>query len=271
MTGDPKLFLKWNKDEIFKGLIAIENHFRYLRSGDFGCIIKHLAEVEGHCDEAISHAAELGLEELSNKFRELRDMVKDFREKLSEYSPTEGIRRVRELRKFFESFNMEYSVKCACGEAKVMHSKTNNAYLELEKEYAEKVLDMLSDEYKVPKPKLVLLDECPVKEPVAFGEFRVKEGSKEPEIVMCKTAVDLHKMFHEWHHYMQYLDRKPLDEKDAEEFALAKARHGERYNYKAIAVAGVCLAGLAYSVMKKNWIASPLLAGIVLIALASYK
>lgn len=259
MTGDPELFLKWNKDEIFKGLIAVENHFRYLRSGDYGCIIKHLAEVEGHCDEAISHAAELGLEDMSSKFRELRDMVKELREKLHEYSQIEGIKRVRELRKFFESFNPEYSVKCACG---------HNSYTELEKEYAEKLLDMLSKEYNVPKPRLVILDNCPVKEPVVFGEFRVTDA---PEIVLCKSSVDLHKIFHEWHHYLQYLEKKPLDEKSAEEYALVKARHNGSYNYKALTVAGVSLVGLAYSLAKRDWIASPILAGIFLIALASVK
>lgn len=289
MTGDPKFFLKWNKDEIFKGLIAIENHFRYLRSGDYGCILKHLAEVEGHCDEAISHSAELGLEEMCKKFRELRDLVKEFREKLKDLSPTEGIKKIRELRKFFESFNPEYAVVCRCGEPidvakarlqleKALEAPVLHNYDEIEKEYAEKILDMLSKEYKVPKPKLVILDNCPQEEPAVFGEFRVSEKSKEPEIVLCKSGVDLHKIFHEWYHYLQYLNKKPLNEIDAECFALNKANggtveacHGKKYNYKAVAIAGACLAGLTYSIIKKNWIATSLLAGIFLIAIASYK
>ncbi|KKM03626.1 hypothetical protein LCGC14_1772580, partial [marine sediment metagenome] len=55
-------YLSFNRDEIFKNLIAGEGHFRNFNSqkedsvGFLNCIVKHLADAEGHCDEAVSHA-----------------------------------------------------------------------------------------------------------------------------------------------------------------------------------------------------------------------
>ncbi|MFN3330493.1 MAG: hypothetical protein ACK419_06170, partial [Pyrinomonadaceae bacterium] len=131
MVGDAKSFLLWNKDEIFKNLIAIEGHLRNVKpefkSQDLSCLVKHAADIEQHADEAVSHAAELGMDDLSAKFRELRDRIRDYRRTLqqSNLPVEENIRRIREIRRFFESFNPEYDIsKCkACGNIEEILSK----------------------------------------------------------------------------------------------------------------------------------------------------
>ncbi len=118
-----KLFLAYNKDEVFKNLIVAEGHLRNMASeydrGEFAsCIVKHLADAEGHSDEAISHSLAAG--EQSEKWRSLRDMIREFRKTIqgNGVGREEGIRRVREIRRFFESFNSEYDVSScrACSE-----------------------------------------------------------------------------------------------------------------------------------------------------------
>ncbi len=247
-------FLRWNKNEIYKGLLAVEGHLRNFY--DIGCIIKHLSEIESHCDEAISHSAELNLDEISLKFKELRDKIRELKEKITEMDPIEAIRTIRRLRKEFESFNKEFEIKCACG---------HNQYTSLEEEYAHKILDMLSKEYGIPKPKLTILDECPLKEPVSYAQFIVKD---QPEIILCKGAIDLHKILHEWHHYMQYLENKPLDEKQAEEYALVKVRHGET-DRKYIIAGSICLIGSAIATYKKRYELAPILFGLGLILITA--
>jgi hypothetical protein len=116
MPGDAERFLRWNRDEIFKSLIAAEGHLRVFKPGltpeDLTCVVKHLAEAESHADEAISHASQLGDDELARKFAELRDALKAFRTELQQRAPEPGeaIRRVRSLRGQFESFNPGYVV-----------------------------------------------------------------------------------------------------------------------------------------------------------------
>jgi hypothetical protein len=123
--GPAASFLRYNKEEIFKNLIHAEGHLRNAEPGarpeELQCLIKHLADAEGHADEAISHAAALGDDEASLKFRRLRDMLRDLRREFQAglRRVEDGIRRVREARGFFESFNPEFDVsRCtACGES----------------------------------------------------------------------------------------------------------------------------------------------------------
>jgi len=73
LTGKEDYFLNFNRDEIFKGIVAVEGHFRNVKpgfeAGDLACIVKHLADVEGHCDEAISHSLIAEGKETSSKFQ----------------------------------------------------------------------------------------------------------------------------------------------------------------------------------------------------------
>ena len=117
-TGKEKYYLRFNKAEIFKNLISAEEHFRNIeltgidREGYLQCNVKHLASCESHADEAISHALIAESDKSSNKFRQLRNKTRDFREALQagRVTPEEGIKQVRTLRREFESFNEEYDI-----------------------------------------------------------------------------------------------------------------------------------------------------------------
>ena len=142
-------YLNFNKDEIFKALIASEGHFRNFKEikldkvGFLNCVVKHLADAEGHCDEAISHALIAENEEKSRRFLELRDKIRDFRKWIqsSPITRDDGIREIRKIRRRFESFNPDYDVsKCeTCGDpAEVM----------------QEITKILNDLKKTPLPEL---------------------------------------------------------------------------------------------------------------------
>jgi len=123
-SGKEVNYLRYNKDEIFKSLIATEGHFRNVQTtkeganGFLNCAVKHLADAEGHVDEAISHTVATNDTEASNKFRALRNEIRDFRHNLQDgkVSSVVGIERTRHIRREFESFNPEFDIsKCeAC-------------------------------------------------------------------------------------------------------------------------------------------------------------
>gem|GEM_PF-2594916 len=236
MVGDARAFLRFNKEEIFKDLLAVEGHLRNVKPGyksqDLACIAKHLADAEGHADEAISHAAELGDDEASRKFRELRDRLRDLRRDLQEskISLEEAIRRVREVRRYFEGFNPEFDVsKCrACGEVEEVLAKLKiplTSLRDLEEEVAHKMLEHLASKYGVPKPEIRFIDECPT-EPVKFGLYS-REGDKHV-ITLCRGGLSAHVLAHEFKHYLDSLAGRPLSEEEAESFAFEEANGNSR-------------------------------------------
>ena len=86
MVGSKEAYyLTFNRDEIFKNLIASEGHFRNFNSqkedsvGFLNCIVKHLADAEGHCDEAVSHALISENGDTSKLFLDLREEIKELR------------------------------------------------------------------------------------------------------------------------------------------------------------------------------------------------
>jgi hypothetical protein len=114
-------FLEYNKDEIFKNLIAAEGHFRNISEAKTGpelaevqgfmnCAVKHLADAEGHADEAVSHTISDDTE--SRSYQHLRDDIRDLRHDLQKgkVTPAQGIKRTREIRRQFESFNPEFDI-----------------------------------------------------------------------------------------------------------------------------------------------------------------
>jgi len=104
---------------------------------------------------------------------------------------------------------------CASIEEFLERLKTYTTSLgDIERQTAERVLTHLSQKYGVPKPKLRIVEDCPLKEPSMFGAHR------NGEIEMCKGGVDVHKLAHEFKHYMDSLKGLPCDEEGAEEFAL---------------------------------------------------
>jgi len=247
-TSKESYYLIFNKDEIFKNLIASEGHFRNLtelkedKAGFLNCIVKHLADAEGHCDEAISHALIAENEETSRRFLELRDEIRNFR-KWIQSSPVnrdEGIREIRKIRRSFEGFNPDFDVsKCeTCGDTtevmeditKIIRDLKNNAqntvaheneaddFLVMERKMAENVIAKLSEKYGVTPPELVISDKC--HEPNA-GLYSANQ------IMVCKTGVNLHVLAHEFWHHVQKEKGMHMDEGEAEKFAvdLFKATH----------------------------------------------
>jgi len=229
MPGKEDYFLNFNKDEIFKNLIAVEGHFRNVKpgfeSGDLACIVKHLADIEGHADEAISHSLIAEGKDVSAKYQQLRDMVREFRHKIqkNEITPEEGIKKTRELRAFFESFNPSYDVsKCTtCGDVEETIKKLNEILTKIEKpkttlkdieeSMARRVIAALSQKYNVPPPKLEIVEDC---HDPSFGLYI--DGT----IRVCRGGISAHVLAHEFAHYMQDKLGKPLDEVEAERFAL---------------------------------------------------
>jgi len=236
-----RYYLSFNKDEIFKNLIASEGHFRNFtelkedKAGFLNCIVKHLADAEGHCDEAISHALIAESEDSSRGFLELRDKIRDLRRYVqsSPITRDEGIREIRKIRRSFEAFNPDYDVsKCeTCGDptevmediTKIISDLKNNAqktaahendaedFLIMEKEMADKVIAKLSEKYGVTPPELVISDKC--HEP-NVGLYSAGQ------IMVCKTGVNLHVLAHEFWHHVQKEKGMHIDEGEAEKFAI---------------------------------------------------
>ena len=240
-TSKESYYLIFNKDEIFKNLIASEGHFRNFKSqkedekGFLNCIVKHLADAESHADEAVSHALIADGAKASRKFLELRDEIRNFR-KWVQSSPVtrdEGIRDIRKLRRQFEGFNPDYDVsKCeACGDsAEIMEDITrilsdlrNNPqamaaheadledFLVMEREMAEKLIAKLSEKYGVTPPKLVISDKC---HDPNVGAYSANQ------IMVCESGVNLHVLSHEFKHHVQAEKGMHMDEGEAEKFAI---------------------------------------------------
>ena len=233
-------FLVYNKDEIFKNLIAIEGHLRNVgsghESGDLSCIVKHAADAEGHADEATSHSLAVEGEEASKKFRQLRDMIREFRWNIQrgKLTPEEAIREVRRIRRFFESFNPLYDIsKCkTCGplpEVEKLIEKLKSqppSFRQLEEDMARKVIKALSEKYNVEPPKLEILDSCSRPD---FGLYH------NGVIRMCRGGVSLRVLTHEFGHYLQEKLGLPLDESEAERFSIEtikKDLYGEPVKFK---------------------------------------
>lgn len=240
MVGSESYFLEFNKDEIFKNIIAVEGHLRNVKpeydAGDLACIVKHLADIEGHCDEAISHSLVAEGESSSKKFRELRDRVRDFRKKVQrgKITPEEGIREIREIRAFFESFNPEYDIsKCkTCGPIgdieKILEKVKKPTFRDAEEKMARYVINSLSEKYGVPPPELVFKDEC------NRPDFGLYDNGK---IIVCRGGANIHVLAHEFGHYLQHKIGKRLDEAEAERFALEVMKRelsGEKKNLYSV-------------------------------------
>jgi len=83
---------------------------------------------------------------------------------------------------------------------------------EIERETAEKMLATLAFKYGVPKPQLVLAESC--SDP-RFGVYQ--EGGP---IVMCKGGLNARVLAHEFKHYLDKVQGRPISEPEAEKFAL---------------------------------------------------
>ena len=124
-AGKEGPFLQYNKEEMFKGFLAAEGHLRNVKEpkkkiremgiedkGFLNCIVKHAADIESHADEAVSHSLVIEGKDKSEKFRTLRDSVRNYRRNLQtgDLSIDQAILGVRDLRRQFESFNPSYDI-----------------------------------------------------------------------------------------------------------------------------------------------------------------
>ena len=124
VTGKEAYYLQYNKDEIFKNLLAAESHLKTVEdqpAGDNGfmnCVVKHLADAEQHSDEAISHSLVAANEEKSENFKYISSCLKETRHMIQagQLSPAQAIVNVRSIRQSFEKSNPEFDIsKCtAC-------------------------------------------------------------------------------------------------------------------------------------------------------------
>ena len=241
-----RYYLTFNKDEIFKSLIACEGHFRNLKSTDkdsagfLNCIVKHLADAEGHCDEAISHSLIVDGSDSSNYFLELRDEIRSFRRwvQSSPISRDEGIIEIRKVRRQFEGFNPDYDVsKCeACGDSEEImtditkiisdlkknhqavanHDVIAEEFLVMEQKMAQKLIAKLSKKYGVDPPKLMISDKC----------HDPNRGIYSQGIIyMCQSGINLHVLAHEFRHHVQKEKGTHMDEGEAEQFAIELFAH----------------------------------------------
>jgi len=237
MAGKEPYFLTFNKDYIFSGLIAIEEHFRNVKpefdAGDLSCILKHAGSIWSHADEAQSHALIAEGEKSSRKFAELRDKIKEFSDKVQrgKITPEEGIKEIREIRAFFESFNKEYDIsRCkTCGPIpeeleKIVKKLKQPSFSDLEEDMARKVINSLSEKYNVPPPKLEIVEEC----------HKPEAGLYTPDTIkMCRAGINQRVLIHEMMHHIQYKTGKPLDEEEAERFALNELDRKTLYSQTA--------------------------------------
>ena len=110
-------FLRFNQDQIYSNLLAVEEHFRILESKDADqnfnqCNVKHLSLASNHESEAISHSVVVGDKAGAKEYAKLYDKTLNLQHDIQDgkVTPTEGIERVREIKHEFESFNPTFDV-----------------------------------------------------------------------------------------------------------------------------------------------------------------
>jgi len=239
MVGTAREFLVYNEDNVMKQLLAIEDHLRHLssnyKSEEASCVVKHILTLSEQCDEGISHASELNESEKAEIFRAIGYGASRLKDKLAkQYSPYELIKDVRELRRKAEKLNPIYNLeKCnSCGSVEETINKLKETlqkikqptFKELEENMARQVIKTLADKYGVQPPKLEISDDCHEPDVGVYMDGTIK---------LCRGGVNLHVILHEFGHYLQHKHGKPIDEAEAERFAIEVmsknlyARHGK--------------------------------------------
>jgi len=93
----------------------------------------------------------------------------------------------------------------------------------IERETAEKMLASLAFKYGVPKPKLVLAESC--SDP-RFGVYQ-----ENGPIVMCRGGLNARVLAHEFKHYLDKVQGRPISESEAEKFVLKETRGKDKVLY----------------------------------------
>lgn len=228
MVGTASAFLRFNIDGVNMHLLAIEDHLRRTspayESEEAGCLMKHALQLQEQSLEGISHASEVGDREKVKVFRDLQKGAEALRKRFREKAdPDQLIMEVRALRKRAESLDPSFNLeKCAsCGDLDEHGVETlkalqadydgNHKFKVLEEGMAHTVLDSLAEKDGVQPPQLIIDDNChdPNKGLYQAGK-----------IMVCRSGVSEHVLSHEFGHYKQHLAGKPLDENEAEQYAI---------------------------------------------------
>lgn len=237
MVGTALTFLAYNEEMTMKQLLAIEAHLRELtlpyKSEHASCITKHALILSEQCDEGISHASELEEEAKAQIFREINQEIKRFRQSMeAEATPTTLIKHIREIRRKAEQLNKNYNVSTCklCGPIEQTLAQLNLSHQSLsdyEQETADKMLEHLATKYNVPKPDLILTDQC--NDP----RLGLCCGNDEKTIIMCKGSFSGHVLAHEFGHYLQYQHKQNIgNEEEAEKFAINETQNKENILYQ---------------------------------------
>ncbi|GAH56989.1 unnamed protein product, partial [marine sediment metagenome] len=91
------------------------------------------------------------------------------------------------------------------------HEPEADEFILMEREMAEKLIAKLSEKYGVEPPEIVISDEC--HEP-HIGLY------SDNKIMVCRSAISLHVLAHEFWHHVQKEKGMHLDEGEAEKFAV---------------------------------------------------
>lgn len=237
MVGTASDFLVYNEEMAMKQLLAIEAHLRELtppyESEHASCITKHALILSEQCDEGISHASELGEEAKAQIFREINQEIKRFRQEMeAQASPTTLIKHIREIRRKAEQLNKNYNVSSCklCESIEQTLTQLNLSHQSLsdyEQETADKMLEHLATKYNVPKPDLILTDQC------SDPSLGMCCGNDEKTILMCKGSFSGHVLAHEFAHYLQHQNKENIgNEEEAEKFAINETQNKEKILYR---------------------------------------
>ena len=186
-------------------------------SGDLACVVKHAADMEGHCNEAISHSLATGHPDESKKWTRLRDEVRGFRQEVQagKVQPSTGILEIRKIRAYFEGFNPAYDIsKCAaCGDTSPLEDlkealgPAQPSLRDQEEALAHRVVNDLAAKYHVEPPRLVINERCHSPTAALYDNGTIH---------MCRGGVSAQVAAHEFEHHLQLLNGKPMDEEEAE-------------------------------------------------------
>jgi len=243
--GSEERFLEYNRSNIFTNLLQLEDHLRNLDpsvgvDAEFlSCCSKHLAITEGECREAQSHCLVVEGKDCSARYKIIGDAARDLRKKIQEggVDPDDAILEARRIRHIFEEANPKFDTsKCAsCGKLDsegVEKIRALQAEYEgprrlqiLEEGMAHAVLEKASKDNGVEPPELIIDPSCHDPEKGLY---------KDGKILLCRSGVSEHLILHEFKHYLQHREGKPLDEDEAERFAVDSVASHSPHNDKGL-------------------------------------
>ena len=231
--GAAEIF-EWNKRKVLGNLLAMEEHLNELEEKDIPhswCLVKHYLRILAHhLDEAIGHAERLGID--PEPYRKFRQEIIDLNIYPEPHVTEKDIVKLRsEWRRIIGdpsltsdcplcSKDITPEVAEKLREAAQGHSPE---LMDMEKDYADKVLEKIAQRNGKRKPPFVILD-CGKMDPTGRAVATVSKGK--PFIAFCSGGVSAHLALHEADHVWRHQEGKcslkkgSCPEDAAESFAL---------------------------------------------------